>query len=677
MRNKPRWILIALGAVLVLVPFLMELSASKDNLAAADKNPLHALIAQQSNFERFYVGWQKRYLARGGDRNVDVPVAWMDAFSTEPSAARGRVHLDLIGGAVRAEVRGLDGQPADLWLVDNQDGPGRTARPEPGDRMIHVGSLQTQDGSGAVSTMVATMAAGVAPGLFRDFELDLVVVSPRGRTPAESRLLVGTRPFFERLYTRTRVAMEKSHEREDRLLGPASLLALLSPRPAEADSTQLLVSHGLVSQAVGEGADLFFRETFGGNGRTCGTCHRAANNLGLDLDFISKLPATDKLFIAELPPEEGGVPGLERPLLLRGHGQILMNSDGFEDPTAKFVMRASPHVLSLSTSILSPDPREPAQRTGWSGDAAGSLRLLPSAAVKQHFTRSLDRVEGTDFVLPTDEQLDSMEAFMLSTGRLSELDLRNVRLTDAAAVAGKVSFGFCQICHLNAGAGIGGGFNLNVTTGVERAPDPSQATEPHPHDGGFGRGRLDCDGDGRLDCFGDSSFNVQPLIEAADTEPFFHNHSAAAIEDAVTFYTTENFSFGGLRLSQTEVPKIGAFLRVLNASFNSAISIQRNNAALTLEKVRGEDTRQTVNMLLALSNSEAADAIEVLSARNLHAPAIKRLNLAISMNGRAIASTRTKSRQILIQRALGELKAAKDQFGTGLDFTLGEGNLLF
>ncbi len=672
MRNKVTCLLVVLGLVLVLIPYLLLIASEDSRVAAASKNPLRALIAQQSNVELFYLGWQKRYLARGGDRAIEIPVAWTDSLSTEPSEARGRVSLDLIDGAVRAEVRGLKGQPADLWLVDNQEGPGRTVQPEPGDRMIHIGRLQMQSGTGRIS-------AGLDSGFFRDFELDLVVVTPTGRTPAQSRLLVGARTFFERLYTRTRVAMETTRERK--LLGPASLLALLSPRPAEADSTQLLVSRGLVSQAVGEGADLFFRGTFGGNGRTCGTCHRAENNLGLDVDFISTLPAHDKLFIAEFPPAEGGVPSLERPLLMRGHAQILMNSDGFEDPSVKFVMRAAPHMLSLATSILSPDNEEPVQRTGWGGDAApgnGALRLLPIAAVKQHFTRSLDRVEGTDFFLPTDAQLDSMEAFMLAGGRLNELDLLNVTLTDATAQAGKVSFGICEGCHSNAGAGFPGGLNFNVPTGVERASDPSQTTEPHPHDGGFGKTLfLDCDGNGTRDCFGDTSFNTPPLIEAADTEPFFHNNSAATIEDAARFYATDSFAAGPLPLSETDVLNIGAFLRVLNAAFNSSISIQRNTAALTLEKVRREDTRQTVNMLLALSNSEAADAIEVLSARNLHSPAIKRLTLAISMNSRAIATKKTNARQTLILRALGELKAAKAQFGTGLDFTLGEGNLLF
>lgn len=456
-----------------------------------------------------------------------------------------------------------------------------------------------------------------------------------------------------------------------------------APVGAASPQAQILVDHGLVSQAVADGADLFLRETFGGNGRTCGTCHRAENNMGLDVEFISGLPPDDKLFIAELPASEGGVPGLERPSLMRAHGLILMNSDGFESPTSKFVMRSSPHTLSLTTSIERPDRQEPIQRTGWSGDAApgnGALRLLPLAAVKQHFTRSLNRLEGTDFVSPTDAQLDSMEAFMLSLGRLENLDLDRVSLTDGSARVGQSTFFFCQGCHFNAGAAFPGG-NLNVNTNIENAPDPSQGTEFHPHDGGFGSSvqpNRDCDGDGVKDCFGDGSFNVPSLIEAADTEPFFHNHNAATIEAAVRFYTTDK-AFGGapFPLSDEDVLNLAAFLRVLNAAFNSAISIQRNSAALTLESSRDAGTRETVNMLLALSNSEAADAVDVLSARKLNPKAVRLLKRAISKNGRAMKAKPSNTRQALIRSALNDFRMAKAGLGTGLDFVLGEGNLLF
>jgi hypothetical protein len=674
MRTRTKPVPIVLGTLLVLgIPPVLVLTAvpsSEDNLAAAtSKNPLRALIAQQSTLELFYLGWQKRYLDRGGDRNVDLPVGWMQGLSTEPSKARGRVRLNLIDGAIRAEVRGLNGQPADLWLVDNQEGPGMTVQPQPGDRMLKIGSLRTDGGAARIS-------AALAPGFFRGFELDLVVVSRPGRTPAESSVLVGARPFFERLYTRTRVAMATRRERDARLFGPASMLAWLSPRAAEAGSTEILVSHGLVSQAVGDGADLFFRGTFGGNGRTCGTCHRAENNLELDPDFISTLPADDKLFIAELPPAEGGVPGLERPALMRGHGQILINIDGFENPTSKFVMRGVPHALSLSTSV----GQGLYQSAGWSGDASPIFRLFPNFAINQHFTKNLRRLVGTDFVQPTDAELDAMEAFLLAGGRLNDLFLLNVKLTDPAARAGKLRFLSvgCDSCHFNAGAAI----PINANTGVERASDPSQATEPHPRDGGAGSSpNRDCDGDGTPDCFGYGAFNAPPLIEAADTGPFFHNNSAATLEEAVRHYSTDAFSQASgqrpLLMSEKDILDIAAFLRVLNAAFNSAISIQRNSAALTLEKSDSGDPHETVNMLLALSSKEAMDAIDVLSQRKLHPPSVTLLKNAIAKNGRAIAAISSKERQALIQAALSDLKKAKAKFGTGLSFTLGEGNLLF
>ena len=54
---------------------------------------------------------------------------------------------------------------------------------------------------------------------------------------------------------------------------------------------------GLVSQDICVGADIFLRETFDGNGRTCGTCHPPQNNFTIDAPFISTLPPSDPLFV--------------------------------------------------------------------------------------------------------------------------------------------------------------------------------------------------------------------------------------------------------------------------------------------------------------------------------------------------------------------------------------------
>lgn len=707
MKTRLKALPVALGAILVLgLPPALLLTTGfplGEPTVTQPTDPLKALVAKQSNLEKLYVNWQAGYLAAGGDRNVRISVGWSDDLSTEPSAGQGWVNLDMIDGRVRARIAGLR-QPADLWLVEDGVGPGMSVRPQAGDRMVRVGRLN-QDGP------YAELASNLGPQLFRDFWLDLVVVSRAGETPAKSSILLGTRSYFERTYTRSRLAREKVRERtRPSLFGPASLTSLLfSPSLAEANPVSILIDHGLVGADVGLGADLFFRGTFSGNGRTCGTCHRVELNQGLDADFIATLPANDKLFVAELPVNQGGVPGLERPLLMRAHGLILENVDGLQNPTVKFTMRGVPHSLSLATSIKAPtnDGRAPVERTGWSGDGApntGALRFFPVGAVRQHFTKRLKRVVNVDFVEPTSLQLDRMAAFMLASGRLLDINLTNVTLTNAGAQAGKLKFvtaeARCNGCHANAGANVGGGTNNNFNTGVETVFNPARTIESFPFDGGFGLANRDCDGNGTNDCFGDGTFNSVPLIEAADTPPFFHNNVAETIEDAITFFTTSAFAnspAGGgnaIPLLPAEIDNIGAFLRVTNAAFNVAISIQRNDAGLFLEDsdespcaAPGPDCgggggdpqgkKDTVDELLRLANEEAQDAIDVLSAKGLHADAVTLLQSAINKNNQAIAENATQIRLSFIQGALNDFAAAKAKFGTGLNFTLGEGNLLF
>lgn len=68
-------------------------------------------------------------------------------------------------------------------------------------------------------------------------------------------------------------------------------------------------------------------------------------------------------------------------------------------------------------------------------------------------------------------------------------------------------------------------------TGVEGLPDqPARLTgEKVPQDDGFGRP-------------GDGTFNVPPLVEAADTGPLFHNNAIETIEGAVGFYNGAAFN---------------------------------------------------------------------------------------------------------------------------------------
>ena len=178
--------------------------------------------------------------------------------------------------------------------------------------------------------------------------------------------------------------------------------------------------------------------------------------------------------------------------------------------------------------------------------------------------------------------------------------------------------GKCNICHRNAGANatVGGQDigNANFDTGVENLPDQPQdlTGERVPPDDGFGTP-------------GDGTFNTPPLVEAADTGPFFHNNSIETIEGAVAFYDGESFNNSpsglflagidpngvGIELDATQVVAVAAFLRVINALENIRESIGLLNRRTSASLQRAE--------------FETEDAIDVLRGAGLHPNAITHL----------------------------------------------------
>ena len=77
---------------------------------------------------------------------------------------------------------------------------------------------------------------------------------------------------------------------------------------AAADGTSGLVATRSLrlDRLISRGATLFFEGRFGGNGRTCGTCHPASNNFDDRSEFITTLPPNDPLFVAEFNPALAG-----------------------------------------------------------------------------------------------------------------------------------------------------------------------------------------------------------------------------------------------------------------------------------------------------------------------------------------------------------------------------------
>ena len=369
------------------------------------------------------------------------------------------------------------------------------------------------------------------------------------------------------------------------------------------------------------GERIFLTETFEGNGRTCGTCHRPTDNFAISPAFIASLPDDDPLFVAETSNDLSR--NFENPRLMREIALILENQDGFDDLENNFNMRGIPHTLALRNSVAS----QAGPQTGWSGDGApgdGSLRSFATGAVIQHFTLTTNRVAGVDFRLPTDRELDALEAFQLSLGRQEDLVLP-LPLRGVVAARGQEIFldnglGKCNACHFNAGANGDPSIfgapndNRNFNTGVEDLPDqPADLTgENVPPDDGFG-------------VPGNGEFNTPPLVEAADTGPFFHNNSVETIEGAVAFYNGDAFNNSpagqllvaatgsGINLDGTQVVAVAAFLRVINALENIRSSNELTGGAIE----RGVAMARS-DTLLERAIAETEDAIQVLAGGGLH-----------------------------------------------------------
>jgi len=402
-------------------------------------------------------------------------------------------------------------------------------------------------------------------------------------------------------------------------------------------------------ELIAKGRQLFFNETFGGNGRTCGTCHPAENNFTLDPAFIANLPPNDPLFVAEFIPELES--NFENPRLMREFAMIKENLDGFSSLDSIFTMRGIPHTLGLRTTVASPD----GPRTGWSGDGApgdGSLRSFAVGAVIQHFTKTLNRIPDVDFRLPTNDELDALEAFQLSLGQQEELSLP-LALKGIVASRGQELFldstaGKCNLCHLNAGANSGDRGNANFNTGVENLPDqPARLTgELVPFDNGFGAP-------------GDSTFNAPSLIEAASTGPFFHNNSIETIEGAVAFYDGESFNnspsgrfLGGVELDGTQIVEIAAFLRVINTLEN----IRQIRELLEGSLMPPSPRREPPSRLLELALRKTDDAIKVLAAGGLRPTAVGHLKHVRDLTIEALKGHQMEKR---VKEALRELEHAR------------------
>jgi hypothetical protein len=367
---------VTLVAIAFLVACGLQLLLLTDETGSdSERGPLSIGRGDVATLEANYEVWEAEHLKNGGDRNIVMPMGWSRGLSTEYTDAYGQAKLNLIEGTVSVEIKGLSAEKDwNVWLIDNRPGPGRTVMPEPGDTMLDLGRLKHEHA-------VARLEARLGSEPFIDNDWEIVAVTAAGKNPSEDRVLLGMTTLFQRLYRSKQRGQfgvlsdepappisEKRGvwTRLGEFLSPTAR-AQIGPNPNASSPLEQMIQRGRRS---------FFNETFSGNGRTCGTCHREDNNFTIDPDFIATLPLNDPLFVAEFNPV---LSNLENPALMRQFGLILENVDGFDNPG---VMRGVPHTLALLQNTLTPATggmeQPPRQMRGQDGAVTGLPAMEPS-----------------------------------------------------------------------------------------------------------------------------------------------------------------------------------------------------------------------------------------------------------------------------------------------------------
>lgn len=135
---------------------------------------------------------------------------------------------------------------------------------------------------------------------------------------------------------------------------------------------------------------------FGGNGRACGDCHVPGDNFGISLARIDSLPRDHPFFF----------PGLdEDPRLLENQGLVHVVAGGIDD------FRRTPKLVHLRRLC---DDDGNCDSLGLMGDRVSNLCVFSLQAITNHMSKTVDRVPGRDFRVPTAEECEALVAYMLS-----------------------------------------------------------------------------------------------------------------------------------------------------------------------------------------------------------------------------------------------------------------------
>lgn len=289
-------------------------------------------------------------------------------------------------------------------------------------------------------------------------------------------------------------------------------------------------------ELIAEGRRLFFEETFGGNGRTCGTCHPEPDFV-IGPAEIAAMPATDPLFAGQLDMDSEAVG--------RGLFRYPLGGTGFLDADIT-VMRGVPPIANLTqTGPFLADGR------------AERLEDLSVDAVLLHALDGAADLPGER--IPTEREQAALAAFQLSVALPDPDpgdfpgDLEN--LEGFFLFTGKAR---CVTCH------VGPMFTDNDFHNQLACPPRCPPVEDP------GRCRIDA---GANDCaLSGMAFNTPQLRGIGRTAPFFHDNAFGSLEEVVEMYNSRAFhdspaatrlGLGPLDLTPEEIEQLVEFLKAL------------------------------------------------------------------------------------------------------------------
>lgn len=293
---------------------------------------------------------------------------------------------------------------------------------------------------------------------------------------------------------------------------------------------------------VEQGRILFFEETFGGNGRTCGSCHLEPS-FTITPEQIARLPRNDPLFKGKLD--------VNKQFIDRALFQYPLGGTSTFDPEF-VVQRATPGLFNMKgTEPFLADGRAPSLAAVIIG--ATLLHLLDGAVDKRN-----ER-------LPTTDEIEAMVAFQESVHEPD--NNRGRRGMSEETAAGQALFNSkaaCSTCHFGQLFTDNNFHNTGVVNDTEGDIDVGDLP--------FDPGRCHLDSNGN-DCeTSGANFNTPQLRGVRGTGPYFHNNSRATLRRVVEFYNSDLFTFGPanqrlgigpLNLTEEEVDAITAFLKSL------------------------------------------------------------------------------------------------------------------